>query len=70
MRRPLWHLLTVAMLLQLILVFTADTTPVKALHAVSGLGLALAALMTRRPRTRRRYRRLFRPLRRKFRRRG
>ena len=47
MRRPLWHLLTAAMLLQLVLVFTADSTPGRILHAVSAVGLGIAARMSR-----------------------
>jgi len=69
MRRYLWRLFAVAMLLQLADVFTAATTSSKALHAVAAAGFGFVAMATRPRRPRALPRHLFR-LPRKVRRRG
>ena len=45
--RHLWHLFNIAMLLQLVGVFTADSTASKALHALAAIGFGFVARATR-----------------------
>jgi hypothetical protein len=47
LRRHTWHLFNIAMLLQLVGVFTADSTTSKTLHALAVLGFGLVARTTR-----------------------
>ncbi len=45
--RHVWHLFNAAMLLNVVLWFTADTTASKWLHATSAVAVGVAVLATR-----------------------